>query len=133
MRLIKKGIALGNQGKYNEAIKCFNEAIRLDPKEVDAWNNKGVALVIQEKYDEAIKAFDEAIRLDPNLAGAWNNKGVALKALGRSDETGLKHNSAMKLNKLATIKTHFIAGLLGTADAALQAEVNNVIEASLKF
>jgi tetratricopeptide (TPR) repeat protein len=67
MRLIKKGIALGNQGKYNEAIKCFNEAIRLDPKEVDAWNNKGVALVIQEKYDEAIKAFDEAIRLDPNL------------------------------------------------------------------
>ena len=133
MRLIKKGIALGNQGKYNEAIKCFNEAIRLDPKEVDAWNNKGVALVIQEKYDEAIKAFDEAIRLDPNLAGAWNNKGVALKALGRFDETGLKHNSVIKLNKLATIKIHFIAGLLGTADAALQAEANKAIEASLKY
>ncbi|RQW78346.1 MAG: tetratricopeptide repeat protein [Methanothrix sp.] len=57
MRLIKKGIALGNQGKYNEAIKCFNEAIRLDPKEVDAWNNKGVALKALGRSDEAGLAF----------------------------------------------------------------------------
>lgn len=49
------------------------------------------------------------------------------------DETGLKFNSVIKLNKLATVKTHFIAGLLGTADEALQAEVNKTLDACLKF
>jgi Flp pilus assembly protein TadD len=63
MRLIKKGIALGNQGKYDEAIKCFNEAIRLDPKEVDAWNNKGVALKALGRTDEAGPAFAKAKEL----------------------------------------------------------------------
>ena len=56
-----------DQGKYDEAIKAYDEAIRLDPKYADAWNNKGTALNNQGKYDEAIKAYDEAIRLDPKL------------------------------------------------------------------
>ena len=62
-----KGIALDSQGKYDEAIKAYDEAIRLDPNYADAWNNKGIALDDQGKYDEAIKAYDEAIRLDPKL------------------------------------------------------------------
>jgi mRNA interferase MazF len=49
------------------------------------------------------------------------------------DESGLKWNSVIKLNKLATIKTHFIAGLLGVADDTLKAEVNRAIDACLKF
>ena len=49
------------------------------------------------------------------------------------DETGLKHNSVIKLNKLATIKTHFIAGLLGTADEALQALIEKALDDCLKF
>ena len=60
-----KGVALSNQGNYNEAIKAFDEAIKLDPQNAKAWDYKGVALNALGKYDEAVKAFDEAIRLDP--------------------------------------------------------------------
>jgi mRNA interferase MazF len=49
------------------------------------------------------------------------------------DESGLKWNSVVKLNKIATIKTHFIAGLLGVADENLKAEVNRALDACLKF
>ena len=63
-----KGIAFGQQGKYDEAIQAYDEAIRLDPNDANAWHNKGFALNNQGKYDEAIKCFDEAIRLNPNLA-----------------------------------------------------------------
>lgn len=49
------------------------------------------------------------------------------------DESGLKWNSVVKLNKIATIKTHFIVGLLGTADESLKAEVNKALDACLMF
>lgn len=49
------------------------------------------------------------------------------------NESGLKWNSVIKLNKIATIKTHFIVGLLGTADETLKAEVNRALDACLKF
>ena len=43
-----KGFALSTAtGKYNEAIKAFDEAIKLDPNDPNLavdWNNKGSAL-----------------------------------------------------------------------------------------
>lgn len=49
------------------------------------------------------------------------------------DESGLKWNSVVKLNKIATIKTHYIVGLLGTADESLRVEVNKALDACLKL
>lgn len=49
------------------------------------------------------------------------------------DESGLKLNSVIKLNKLATIKNYFIAGLLGSADEALQEDIDKALDVCLKF
>ena len=35
------GSALAYQGKYEDASKAFDEAIRIDPKNAAALNNKG--------------------------------------------------------------------------------------------
>ena len=81
-----KGLALADQDNYSDAIKAYDEAIRLDPNLTTAWHNKGYTLFFQDKYEEVIKAFDEAIRLSPNFVDAWINKGAALNALGRTAE-----------------------------------------------
>src|SRR5512137_1669286 len=60
------GNSLIVQGKYDEAIHAYEEAIWLDPYYAKAWCNKGIALNALGKYDEAIQAFNESIRLDPN-------------------------------------------------------------------
>ncbi len=93
-----KGLALYDQGKYDDAIKCFDETVKLDPNYADAWLGKAIALDDLGKYDEAILAYDEAISLDPNNARAWNNKGVALGKQGNTDEAVEAFDEAIRLD-----------------------------------
>ena len=81
-----KGNALYGQGKYDEAIKAYDETIGIDPGIPGVWCHKGDALSKQDKYDEAVKAYDEALRLDPKYAMARNNKDIALKKQSKIDE-----------------------------------------------
>jgi tetratricopeptide (TPR) repeat protein len=52
---------LGNQGKYDDAIKSLDKAIEINPQFVSAWYNKGDVLGFQGKYNESINAFDEVV------------------------------------------------------------------------
>ena len=42
---VTKSQALGNQGKYDEALQASEKAIKLDPRYAMAWNNKAAALL----------------------------------------------------------------------------------------
>ena len=92
-----KGCALDDQGKHDEAIKAYDEAIMLDPNCADAWYNKGATLDDQGKYDEAIKCFDEAIRLDPTYTKAYYAKGLILKYLDKTSESNAAFAKAKEL------------------------------------
>ncbi|WP_348303339.1 tetratricopeptide repeat protein, partial [Methanothrix sp.] len=81
-----RGIDLAEQGRYEEGVAVFEEAIQIDPTYADSWFNKGNALYRQGKYDEAIAAYDKAIEIDPQDAYAWYNKGNALHAQGKCSE-----------------------------------------------
>jgi len=63
---ISKGIAYYSQCNFADAIKAFDEAIRLDPNSVDAWNWKSYAIALQKTNmndPDALKAHEEAERL----------------------------------------------------------------------
>lgn len=81
-----KGVKLEKAGKYAEAIKAYDQAIKLNPKYIEAWNNKGVALFNLGRYEVSIRVYEQAIKLDPNDADVWYNKGVALEKLGKYEE-----------------------------------------------
>jgi tetratricopeptide (TPR) repeat protein len=83
---LNQGIALGDKGKYEEAIQAFDEAIRINPQYEAAWYLKGAALHQQARYDEAIGAIDRAIEINPQDSDAWYLKGMVLDDLGKSDE-----------------------------------------------
>jgi tetratricopeptide (TPR) repeat protein len=52
----------------DEAIKSFDEAIRLNPAYATAYWNRGLVYRKKNQPDEAIKSFDEAVRLNPAFA-----------------------------------------------------------------
>jgi len=74
-----EGNALCMQDKYDEAIKCYDEVIRLDPRNTAALNNKGNALNALRRNDEEDAAIAKAEELSVT-AEDWSNKGVDLCA-----------------------------------------------------
>ena len=49
-----------------EALKCFDKAVELDPEFVDAWLNKGYTLHHLGKREESIMCIRKVLELDPN-------------------------------------------------------------------
>ncbi len=113
-KLVRKGNEFYDQGKYDKAIKAYDEAIKLDSDFEVAWQNKGNALYALGKYDEAIKAYGKTgIKSHiiqnhdyPNLAMAWEKKGDSLKDQGKYDEAIKAYYEAIQLDSNnATLKT----------------------------
>lgn len=56
----RKGIALEDLGRYEEAIKAHDKAIEIDPYHSNTWK-KGNALRKIGRYEDAIKAYEKAM------------------------------------------------------------------------
>lgn len=80
------GVALAMQGRNNEAIVEYREALRLFPGYVEAHNNLGDALYAIGDSAGAIQQYREAIDLNPELAAPRGGLGVALAVQGHVDE-----------------------------------------------
>lgn len=61
------GTVLKNQGKLQDAIATYNEALALDPDYAQVHSNIGEVLRDQGRYDESVAAFNRALELDPSL------------------------------------------------------------------
>ena len=80
------GRALMETGDYSRADEFFNQALKLDPHLIPAYNNLGYLYLIlyvktaKQKYcDASIQNFDEALALNPALQSAQKGKETALK------------------------------------------------------
>lgn len=95
---LEEGKTFYNRMRYEEALTAFDQAVRLDPNNADAYNGKGTALFDLMRYEEALIAFDQTIRLDPNFAIAHRNRGVALHNLQRYEEALIAFDRAISLD-----------------------------------
>ncbi len=92
-----RGTALGNLGRYEEAIASYDEALKIKPDNDEAWNNRGIALFNLGRLEEAIASYDEALKFKPDDHEAWDNRGMALLKLGRYDEAILSCDKCLKI------------------------------------
>ena len=63
--LVERGQSLMNDGKFDDALGFFEQALLLNQDDPDLWNYKGVALRSLGRYDESIECFNKSLEIDP--------------------------------------------------------------------
>src|ERR687887_2107823 len=84
---VKSGEDMANANKLDEALTCFENALKINPQNDFAWGDKGLILSKQEKTEEALASFSNAISINPNNATTWHNKGLTLIQAKRLKES----------------------------------------------
>lgn len=88
---------LARQGKTDEAIAEYREALRILPAQAEWRNSLGVLYVKKGMIMEAMGQFAIATRLQPGLADAHNNLGAMLARAGRTKEAIAAYEQAIRL------------------------------------
>jgi tetratricopeptide (TPR) repeat protein len=90
------GVALSREGKHDEAIAKFKEALTITDKCYDCWYNIGIAYAQKKEYEQAEEAFKQAIALKPDYAEAYNGLANIYNAQKRFDEAAKASAEAAK-------------------------------------
>ncbi len=94
----ERGIVLGDDGNFDEAIRCFTEAIRLKPDFPEAINNRGVARKKKGDIDGAIADFTRAIEFSfPERYRPFRNRADALREIGDLDGALADYDESIRL------------------------------------
>ncbi|CAD8081928.1 unnamed protein product [Paramecium primaurelia] len=92
------------------AVNELDEAIRINPKYVEAYDCRGYALMDLHKYEDAVESFDKIIRINQennriwpksileqlNFCDGYEGKALALTKLGRWEEVLEIYNHLIK-------------------------------------
>lgn len=84
--LVSLGRTLRQLRRYEEALKAFDKAIQLRPKDAGLWSNLGDALVDLQRTADAVLSLQHALKLDPRCWAAANQCGILQFGLGQFDE-----------------------------------------------
>lgn len=96
--LVNKGNEFFHQGKFEQAIQFYDEALALKPEYSEALFNKGNALCELGKLKEAISFFDKALEINPEDWEALHNKGNVLLNLCCFNEALGCYDKALEIN-----------------------------------
>jgi serine/threonine-protein kinase len=119
------GWTLRRTGKWQEALKHFEDARRLLPRSYLIWNDAlGYTNVWLRRFDEAEQDYNQAISLAPNLTGAYVGKANVL--LARNGDVDAAKQVMLEMSRRANMAevAEFAVtdGLMFTSDLRLHPE-----------
>ena len=75
-----RGTLLNEAGRFDEAIKDFGEAIRLDPADAGAYAGRAESWMRKGEHQRVVQDTTKAIEIDPEIPHAYALRAAARKA-----------------------------------------------------
>ena len=115
----ERGQDFKKQGKIQEAIACFQNAIAADPNYIPPHNNLGTLLQQQNRLSEAITCYQNALKINPNSALTLTNLGSIYLIEGQLNQAEKLLKRALELNP-ELVPALYNLGLLYKQQAKLE-------------
>ncbi|MCY4032867.1 MAG: sulfotransferase [Hyphomicrobiales bacterium] len=100
--LLRKGIQQQEAGRSDLAHSLFQQALRLDPDNPDAWHLDGIVAFRSGNLQAAEKMIQHAIEKSPDQPLFRTTLGNVLRAQGRFEDAIDSYDSALSKDKNAT-------------------------------
>ncbi|MGD1714614.1 tetratricopeptide repeat protein [Dapis sp. BLCC M172] len=92
------GYLLQKQGKLDEALTAYAQAIGINPKKSWAYyHTLGNIFRENNLYREAVKAYHQAIKIKPDFPWTHYHLGMVLEKQGKLDEAVTYYQNAIQL------------------------------------
>jgi tetratricopeptide (TPR) repeat protein len=86
-----RGNVYARYGDYDRAIADQSEAIRLDPRDADAFYNRGYTYSHKGDHERAVTDYTAGIELDANKSRLWGQRCWSRAVLGDIAEDYAKY------------------------------------------
>ncbi len=113
------GLLLLREGRVDEAIAHFEQAIQIRPGSAAAHNNLASALRVQGSYNEAVAQYEVAVQLEPDNANAVNNLAMLMASAAEPSVRNSRRalELAQRANQLTQKRNPLVLGTLAAAYA----------------
>jgi tetratricopeptide (TPR) repeat protein len=77
-----KGVEYLKKGKYNEALRCFNQALEINPDYCDCLTDRAIAYFYLKKNELSIIDLDRAVYLEPQNPFRYSSRAYIKEKIG---------------------------------------------------
>lgn len=108
---INNGNMLKENGKLDDAVDSYRQALTIKPDYAEAYSDLGNVFKEQGKLDKAIASYRQALSIKPDYAKVYINLGVVFQEGGLLDEAADNYRRALAI-KSDYVAAHFNLGAL---------------------